>query len=94
MREVNTQGILVVTHHNKPQAVILSVDRYQALERLAQRGKAREAEQLAELRARFDQRLASLNAAQAHEALNAFMDESRAGDAPSSMEERPDWPSA
>lgn len=75
MREVNTQGVLVVTHHNKPQAVVLSVHRYQALERLAQRAKEREAQQLAELRARCDQRLASLNAPQANQALNAFMDE-------------------
>ena len=33
------------------------------------------AQHLAELTARFDQRLASLNAPQAHRALNAFMDE-------------------
>jgi PHD/YefM family antitoxin component YafN of YafNO toxin-antitoxin module len=94
MREVNTHGMLVVTHYNKPQAVVLSVDRYQALERLAQLEKMREAQQVAELRARFDKRLASLNAPQAREALNAFMDESGAGDDPGSMEEWPDWPSA
>lgn len=75
MREVSTRGVLVVTHHNQPEAVVLSVERYQALEHLAQREKAREAEQLAELSARFDERLASLNAPQSHQALNAFMDE-------------------
>ena len=75
MREVSDRGVLVVTHHNQPEAVVLSVDCYQTLERLAQREKVREAQQLAELSARFDQRLASLNAPQAHQALNAFMDE-------------------
>lgn len=75
MREVTSQGVLVVTHHNQPEAVVLSVDSYQALERMAQREKTREARQLAELSERFDQRLASLNAPKAHQALDAFMDE-------------------
>jgi prevent-host-death family protein len=75
MREVSHRGVLVVTHHNQPEAVVLSIDSYQALERMAQREKVREALQLAELSARFDQRLASLNAPQAHQTLNAFMDE-------------------
>jgi PHD/YefM family antitoxin component YafN of YafNO toxin-antitoxin module len=75
MREVSAQGILVVTHRNQAEAVVLSVDSYQALERLAQREKEREAQQLAELSARFDQRLASLHAQQAHQAVDTFMDE-------------------
>ena len=75
MREVSIRGGLVVTHHNQPEAVVLSVDSYQALERMAQREKLREEQQLAELSARFDHRLASLNAAQAHDALHAFMDD-------------------
>lgn len=41
----------------------------------AQRDKVPEAEQLAELRERVDQQLASLNAPLAHPAMNAFMDE-------------------
>lgn len=76
MREVSHRGVLVVTHHNQPEAVVLSVDSYQALERMAQREKVREAQQLADLSARFDQRLASLNAPHAHDALDAFMGES------------------
>ncbi len=75
MREVSNGGVLVVTNHNQPEAVVLSVDSYQALERMAQREKAREAQQLADLSARFDQRLASLNTPQARQALNSFMDE-------------------
>ena len=80
MREVSNGGVLVVTHHNQPEAVVLSIDSYQALERLAQREKMRGAQQLAELSASFDKRLASLNGPQAHQALHAFMDESVALD--------------
>ncbi len=76
MREVQTQGVLVITRPSRPEAVVLSVDGYLALVRMAQRAKLREAQHLAELSARFDQRLASLNAPQGHQALNAFMDES------------------
>ena len=75
MREVSQGGVLVVTNHTQPEAVGLGVDSYQALERMAQREKAREAQQLADLSARFDQRLASLNTPQARQALNSFMDE-------------------
>lgn len=75
MREVSTHGILVVTHRNKPEAVVLSVERYQALARLAEREKLRGEQQLAELSARFDQRLAALKTPQARQALDAFMDE-------------------
>jgi len=40
-----------------------------------QRKKVPEAEKLAELRARIDEQLASLNAPSAHQAMNAFMDD-------------------
>ena len=43
--------------------------------RVVQREEVRKAEQLAELRARIDQQLASLNAPSARQAMNAFMDE-------------------
>lgn len=72
MREVRSSGTLVVTHRNQPEAVVLSVERYQELVRLAQRERVREAQQLVQLRAQFDQRLASLNAPSAHQALKAF----------------------
>ena len=75
MRVVRNQGVLVVTHHNQPEAVVLSVDHYQELECMAQRGKVLGAMKLAELNARFDQRLACLNGPQAQQALSAFMDD-------------------
>lgn len=75
MREVNDRGILVVTHHHQPEAVVLSVELYMGLACIAQRASERENLQLAELSSRFDQRLASLNTPQAHHALHAFMDE-------------------
>jgi PHD/YefM family antitoxin component YafN of YafNO toxin-antitoxin module len=73
MREAHSYGVLVITHRNQPEAVVLSVERYQALLCLAQRGKVRDALDLAELRALFDRRLASLNGSQANQALTAFM---------------------
>lgn len=73
MREVDNHGGMVVTHGDEPEAVVLSVSNYTALARMAQREQAREAQQLADLRAHFDQRLASLSGSQAHQALNAFL---------------------
>jgi PHD/YefM family antitoxin component YafN of YafNO toxin-antitoxin module len=73
MREVDNHGGMVVTHGDESEAVVLSVSNYTALARMAQREQAREAQQLADLRAHFDQRLASLNGSQAHQALNAFL---------------------
>jgi len=74
MRTVRDRGALVVTHHNEPQAVILSVERYQEMERLSRRVREREVRELSELRTRFDERLAILNALGAHQALNDFLD--------------------
>lgn len=73
-RGSGNQGLLIVTHQNQPETVILSVERYQVLVRMTLRDEVRDALQLAELRARFDQRLASLNGPHAHKALDAFMD--------------------
>lgn len=75
LREVRAYRALLVTHHNQPEAVVLSIERYQELARLAQREKVHAAQLLAALGARFDLRLASLNSPSAYHALNAFMDE-------------------
>lgn len=61
--------------NDQAQAAVLSVDRYLAVECMAQREKVGQAEKLVELNARFDQLLSPLNGRQAHQALNAFMDE-------------------
>ena len=74
-REINLQGVMVVTDHDQPVAVVLSVENYETLVRLAQREQARQAQNIAELNDRVDQRLTSLRGPNAHQALDAFMDE-------------------
>ena len=64
-----------MSSNDQARAAVLSVGRYLAVECMAQREKVSEAEKLVELSARFDQLLSSLNGRQAHQALNAFMDE-------------------
>jgi prevent-host-death family protein len=73
MRAVVREGRVLVTNHNQPEAVILSVEEYDGILRaLHEAGERKEAE-LDSLRARFDQRLASLQAADAGGRLRAAM---------------------
>ncbi len=75
MSAVKNHGGAVITHRNLPEAVVLSTNTYLALAGMAHRACERDARLLAELRSRFDQRLASLSSPQAHQALRNFMDE-------------------
>lgn len=62
MKTVARGGKVVVTHHNTPEAVILSADEYAAiLQALDAAGNAQRSA-LEALRARFDARLAALQA--------------------------------
>ena len=75
MRSVREQGRLLVTNHNRPEAVILSAEAYSELmHQLAHAGND-ETLALAQLRARFDGHLASLRQAEAGDRLRALMDE-------------------
>ncbi len=71
MQEVRDQRMVVVTNHNEPQAVIVSIEQYRALQARVEALEASleelrdQAPGLAELRAGFDQRLAVLQQAQA-----------------------------
>jgi PHD/YefM family antitoxin component YafN of YafNO toxin-antitoxin module len=76
IQEVAKQGVLLVTHHDHPEAVLLSIDGYKMLARMAQCELARRAEQLDELNGRFDKKLACLKTPEARHALDAFMDDS------------------
>ena len=69
MKAIATKGKLVVTNHNEPQAVILSMEAYDAI--LAAFRAAAESDQVAldALRNRFDARLASLEAPDAGDRL-------------------------
>ena len=62
MRQVGRDGAVVVTHHDRPEAVILSTDEYQRLARAAAAAQARQDDALATLRRQFDERLAALAA--------------------------------
>lgn len=75
VRAINNQGAVVVTDHDQPVAVVLSVENYETLARLAQREQAHIARKIAELNERVDQRLASLKKPDARRALDALMDE-------------------
>ncbi|WP_166432812.1 type II toxin-antitoxin system prevent-host-death family antitoxin [Luteimonas yindakuii] len=74
MRTVAREGRLAVTNHNLPEAVILSADEYDAILRALAAAGAPERSALEELRARFDERLAALQAADAGARLRAVMD--------------------
>jgi prevent-host-death family protein len=73
MRTVGREGRVLVTNHNQPEAVILSVEDYAAILRALHEAGARTEAALDTLRDRFDQRLASLQAADAGGRLRAVM---------------------
>ena len=60
MRQVGRDGAVVVTHHDRPEAVILSTDEYQRLAQAAAAAQARQDDALTTLRRQFDERLAAL----------------------------------
>jgi PHD/YefM family antitoxin component YafN of YafNO toxin-antitoxin module len=62
MREVDRTGSMVVTHHDRPEAVILSLDEYRALVLAAEAALRSSRSALDTLRSDFDQRLATLAA--------------------------------
>ena len=60
VRRLRERGPLVVTNHDEPEAVILSVDQYADLITRAGRDADRVEGELEALRRRFDERLAAL----------------------------------
>ncbi|WP_303639037.1 MULTISPECIES: type II toxin-antitoxin system Phd/YefM family antitoxin [Stenotrophomonas] len=79
MQEVRDQRMVVVTNHNEPQAVIVSIEQYRALQAKVEtlekslqelRGQATG---LDALRSGFDQRLAVLQQAGAGDAARALL---------------------
>ncbi|MBI3147481.1 MAG: type II toxin-antitoxin system Phd/YefM family antitoxin [Betaproteobacteria bacterium] len=76
MRTIRSEGKLVVTNHDEPEAVILSTDEYADLMRAAQQTAMQTENALAALRQRFDQRLAVL---QSPDAADRLRDVMRAG---------------
>ncbi len=73
MKAVGRKGRVVVTNHDQPEAVILSAEDYGALMDALAQADARDAQALEQLRLRFDQRLASLQADDAGSRLRGVM---------------------
>ena len=74
MQAVAARGSVLVTNHDRPEAVILSVEAYEALLRAAEQAGRQDAAVLETLRARFDERLATLRDDDAADRLRAAMD--------------------
>lgn len=75
MKSIGQLGKVVVTNHNQPEAVILSTAEYDLILHALQAAAAKDGDALDQLRKRFDQRLASLQADDAGERLRALMRE-------------------
>lgn len=73
MRAVGQDGAVLVTNHDRPEAVILSTTEYQRLLAAAEVAEARQQDALQTLRQRFDERLASLAAPDAAERLRGVL---------------------
>ncbi|OZI23885.1 hypothetical protein CAL26_10765 [Bordetella genomosp. 9] len=73
MRTLASTGKLVVTNHNHPEAVILSTAEYTKLVEAAAAFEQTAPDPLADLRRKFDERLAALDEPDAGDRLRALM---------------------
>ena len=73
MKSVGRLGKVVVTNHSEPEAVILSVPEYAAIQHALLQAAARTEPELDALRQRFDERLAALQATEAGDRMRALM---------------------
>jgi hypothetical protein len=73
MRTLRGQGAVLVTNHDEPEAVILTVTEYAGLVEVARQAESRMASELETLRRRFDDRLAALRAPDAGARLRSIM---------------------
>src|ERR1700731_4110586 len=65
MNALRSRGKLLVTNHDEPEAVIISVTEYDALMHLVEQSEIQAESALAELRQSFDKRLSVLQGASA-----------------------------
>lgn len=73
MRTVQERGTVVVTNHDRAEAVILGVREYEALRTKAAEADARAESELDLLRLQFDERLKALRAPDAGKKLRSMM---------------------
>ncbi|MDE2565364.1 MAG: type II toxin-antitoxin system prevent-host-death family antitoxin [Burkholderiales bacterium] len=71
MKAVDAAGRLLVTNHDEPQAVILSLSEYRALSELADSARRQQQDRLEQLAREFDDDLAVLKQAEAADRLRA-----------------------
>lgn len=74
MKSVAREGHVLVTHHDTPEAVILSADAYAAILCALEAATAPQRSALEELQAEFDRALAALRVDDAGDRLRAVMD--------------------
>ncbi len=60
MSAIRREGTLLVTNHDRPEAVIIAVEEYDALMQRVEQSEAQAESILARLRNNFDERLSSL----------------------------------
>jgi prevent-host-death family protein len=73
MRTVREEGVVLVTNHDQPEAVILEAEAYENLLERAKQAESRVESDLALLRRRFDERLAALRRPDASQRLRSVM---------------------
>ena len=73
MKVIGRDGKVLVTNHNEPEAVILSIAEYGAIVHALHKAESWDDSALDILRHRFDERLASLQAADAGDRLRSVM---------------------
>lgn len=73
MKAISRKGKVVITNHNEPEAVILSAEEYDSIMHALQEATSRAEPVLSALRQRFDERLSSLQAADAGDRLRGLM---------------------
>ncbi len=73
MRTLREEGVVLVTNHDQPEAVILAAETYENLLERAKQAESRVESDLALLRRRFDERLAALRRPGASQRLRSVM---------------------
>jgi PHD/YefM family antitoxin component YafN of YafNO toxin-antitoxin module len=73
MRTLTIEGAVLVTNHDRPEAVILAADVYSDLIERANQADSRVESDLTTLRRRFDERLATLQKPDAGQRLRSVM---------------------
>jgi PHD/YefM family antitoxin component YafN of YafNO toxin-antitoxin module len=73
MQTLNVEGAVLITNHDRPEAVILAADAYASLLDRAKQTESRVESDLALLRRRFDERLDALRKPDAAQRLRSIM---------------------